>query len=676
MAARRRKKRRAGAEALAAAPRAGEEHLALADRALDAVLALSVLIVPLAIHPGLFNTIIAKDMAFGAFVLLMGALLVVKVVAKQPVSWPRAHLNMAVWAMILAALVSAAFAQYRYAAAGALGGLLAGGMFYFVVIMRVKAQAQARMILAAAAVGAMVASAHGILQHFGVDPVMHLPKGERVMGPYGNATFFASYLVLLLPVMVNMCIFPPAERKRAAWRLLFAAAALLMAAALVFTGTAAALLGVAFAIGVNAIALAYGRYRGTGRAGRAVIIAAVCVVGLWAGAYALTPAAVRERVLSLRQPSDLSDVRRLMVWRGAARMFADRPLLGGGPGSFQIISRGRYVPYIVAGKKLEAAGAVHSHNAMLEALAETGVVGGVALIWLIAAYFAAAARVFKSKAEPFWKHLAAGLSAGVLAFVVQNIFAVTLFIASCQMLLWLALGLTVCALSSLRRDKVRTVMLRPLWLRAGLGGAYAAALVAICWWMGCVLVADRYLGDGFFLAQQRAFAEAALPLRKAVAVNPYAQRAWYQLAVAEVNLRNLASGLNDLERAAALSPDYMRTQLNLGGLYQFTGQWEKARRALERAASYEHSADTNISLARVYLALRKPGLAKARAREAERIDPYNAWNQRAIAQIMFKVGDLDAARLHVERAEELEPGSPDTAALRAVIQAAVSVRGH
>jgi len=675
MAARRRKKRRAGAEALAAAPRAGEGRLALADRALDAVLALSVLIVPLVIHPGLFNTIIAKDMAFGAFVLLMGALLVVKVVTKQPVSWPRAHLNMAIWAMILAAVLSAAFAQYRYAAAGALGGLIAGAIFYLVVIMRVKAQAQARMILAAAAVGASVASVQGILQYFGIDLVMGPGKGERIPGLYGNATFFASYLVLLLPVMVNMFVFPPVERKRAAWRLLFGAASVLMAMALVLTKTVAALLGFAFAIGINGMVLAYAHWSGGGRRGRAAVIAAGCAIAVWAAGYAAAPAAMRERVLGIVQPSDLSDVRRLMVWHGAARMFADRPLLGGGPGSFQILSRGRYVPYIVAGKKLEAAGAVHSHNAMLEALAETGVVGGAALIWLIVAYFVAAVGVFKSKAEPFWKHLAAGLSAGVLAFLVQNIFAVTFFVASCQMFFWLAVGLTVCALSSVRRDAVRTAMLRLAWLRAGLACAYAAALVAICWWMGRVLVADRYLGAGFLLAQQRAFADSALPLRKAVGINPYAQRAWYQLAVAEVNLRHLASGLNDLERAAALSPDYMRTQYNLGVLYQGVGQLEKAQRAFERAASYEPSVETNILLADVYLASRKPDLAIARAREAERIDPYNAWNQREIAKIMLKVGDLGAARLHVERAEELEPGNRDTAALRAAI-AAASAAGH
>jgi len=645
------------------------ERTSLEDRLLVGLLALSLVAVPVSMYPWLYYTMLSKDTAFGAFVLLMLIALTVKLVRRQPLTWPRMYLSAAVWAMVVTVLISAAFSQYRYAAVGALAGLGAGALFYFVVIAAVRTSEQARLILVAAAIGGALASAYGVLQHFGMDPISWVGRGDRVQGPYGNPTYFASYLALLLPLMLIMSIFPP-PRSRATWRLFFAATTVLMGAALIFSGTVGAILGLALSLALLTAGFTFVHFSKEGRRTRAVPLALACLTAALALVFVAMPTPIRERVLSLRRPSDTSDATRVMVWRGAARIFLDHPILGAGPGSFKIVSRGRYIPFIVGGRKLEAAGAAHAHNATLETLAETGALGGIALVWLLVAYFAAAWRVFAAAADPFWKHLVAGLAAGAMAFLVQNVFAVTFFIPSCQMLFWLALGLTANAASSAQPHTARAFTVGSAPLRIAAVACTAVALPLVCWLMWRTLLADHYLLGGFNLALAGEHTLAAQELKEAVAINPYAQRAWYQLSVEEVRLGNLSAGLDALERSAALSPDFMRTQFNLGGLYGALDRKDDAQRALQRAASYEPSADTCLSLAQVYLALGKRLQAVDKARQAERIDPYDAKIQRDIARVMLSAGDLDAARLHASRAEELDPGAPQTAALKARIAAA------
>jgi O-antigen ligase/Flp pilus assembly protein TadD len=651
------------------AQRSAEHRLPIADQILFGLALLSIALVPVVIYPQLYYTVLAKDLAFGALALLMAAALVVKAVARQPISCPRAHLNLGIWAMLIVSLLSAAFSRYWYAAAGAVAGLAVGMLFYFVVIVAVKTRDQTLRVAVAAAIGAGLSSIYAILQHFGIDFVKWATTGTRIQGPYGNPTYFASYLVLLLPLMLIMTIFPP-PRSRAMWRLFFAAATVLMGAALIFSGTVGAILGLALSLALLTAGFTFVHFSKEGRRTRAVLLALACLTAALALVFVAMPTPIRERVLSLRRPSDTSDATRVMVWRGAARIFLDHPILGAGPGSFKIVSRGRYIPFIVGGRKLEAAGASHAHNAILETLAEIGALGGVALVWLLMAYFAAAWRVLAAAADPFWKHLVAGLAAGVTAFLVQNVFAVTFFIPSCQMFFWLALGLTANAASSAQPQTARAFTVRPAPLRIAAVACTSAALPLICWLMWRTLSADHYLWRGFHLAVAGEHEVAAQVLKEAVNTNPYAQRAWYQLSIEEVRLGNLSAGLYALEHSAALSPDFMRTQLNLGALYAASGRYEDAEQALLRAASYEPSADTFLSLSRVCLRLGKRDHAIDNARQAEHIDPYNAGVQRDVAYVMLSAGDLDAARLYASRAEELEPASPETAALKARVAAA------
>jgi len=80
------------------------------------------------------------------------------------------------------------------------------------------------------------------------------------------------------------------------------------------------------------------------------------------------------------QSLEVTENKRNSMRHGAWRIFVDHPVLGTGLGTLQQV----YPPYetLYDGKIVN-----HAHNDYLEALAETGVVGGLCCAWLVGVLF-------------------------------------------------------------------------------------------------------------------------------------------------------------------------------------------------------------------------------------------------------------------------------------------------
>lgn len=119
---------------------------------------------------------------------------------------------------------------------------------------------------------------------------------------------------------------------------------------------------------------------------------------------------------------------RLDLWRVATEMFAQRPLVGMGPGSFKEIyfQTGLVVP----GETLQ-----HAHNLYLHVAAETGIVGLLALGWLVLAGVLATAAAWRQGDR---KNAAAG-TALIVMLAVHGTFDYVYWIPSVVLLtLWTA----------------------------------------------------------------------------------------------------------------------------------------------------------------------------------------------------------------------------------------------
>ena len=90
---------------------------------------------------------------------------------------------------------------------------------------------------------------------------------------------------------------------------------------------------------------------------------------------------------------------RLLTWQAAFKGFYDKPLLGIGPENFNYLFNARYNPRLLmyGGSSFAETWQDKPHNAFIEILTETGIIGGLAyiLIWLFVGFYLF--RIFSAK---------------------------------------------------------------------------------------------------------------------------------------------------------------------------------------------------------------------------------------------------------------------------------------
>jgi O-antigen ligase len=122
---------------------------------------------------------------------------------------------------------------------------------------------------------------------------------------------------------------------------------------------------------------------------------------------------VRARAGTVLRFDFASNHTRLLRWGFALLMFLQNPVLGGGYGTFALVYRnesflgdpGRYQ--------------LGAHSEHLQILAEMGIVGFIAWVWLWTAFFVRAYRIQKRLRDPFWRSLVIGLTAYQVAFLIH-----------------------------------------------------------------------------------------------------------------------------------------------------------------------------------------------------------------------------------------------------------------
>src|SRR5262249_32106200 len=142
-------------------------------------------------------------------------------------------------------------------------------------------------------------------------------------------------------------------------------------------------------------------------AGGIVLLAALSMVS-WLGVRQ-----VLSRFSSLHQ-MEVKEAKRASMRLGTWHIFLDHPLLGTGLGTLQLV----YPSYetLYDGKIVN-----HTHNDYLEALAETGIVGGSCCAWFIGVLFLVALRSLQKEAHTFATTLRLAGLAGCCGILVHSL---------------------------------------------------------------------------------------------------------------------------------------------------------------------------------------------------------------------------------------------------------------
>src|SRR5271157_415608 len=214
-------------------------------------------------------------------------------------------------------------------------------------------------------------SIFGTLQHLTFNGKLYwfrvMRYGGLPFGPYVNRNHFAGFAELLIPIALVPLVLGKVRRERLFLVALFA---LVPIVALLLSASRGGIISLAVQIAILFLLLLVRRVRSKHiLVGGMVMLCAVLAVS-WIGVQQ-----VLQRFTGF-QSLEVSEAKRAAMRADTWRIFLDHPVLGTGLGTLQMVFP-RY-DSLYDGKIVN-----HSHNDYLEALAETGVLGGLCCAWFL-----------------------------------------------------------------------------------------------------------------------------------------------------------------------------------------------------------------------------------------------------------------------------------------------------
>lgn len=248
---------------------------------------------------------------------------------------------------------------------------------------------------------------------------------HRMTGPYENPIDLATYLVVVVPIIVVQLSHVTRRSRWWLWALL----AVVMVG-VVRAGSRDAWLSLAVGLGV--LTMMNRRLRRMAIALGVALVAGASVylqsVGRFWPAVSFHDIGTRER---------------WFMWRSAWHMIQDRPWLGQGLNTFMA----NYLSYWVGGERQPR----YAHNCFLQATAETGVIGLVTFVgFLVAMMWSWWRALRRVESEAPDRRLILALGAGMVGFLFQSAFDTNLYSLRQATLFWtlagMATGLSLKAL--------------------------------------------------------------------------------------------------------------------------------------------------------------------------------------------------------------------------------------
>lgn len=236
---------------------------------------------------------------------------------------------------------------------------------------------------------AFFVSGLGILQHLTFNGKLYwfreMHYGGIPFGPFANRNHFAGFVELLLPMSLVPLLFGRVRRDRL---VIVGILAVIPLSALLLSASRGGIVSLgaelAFLLLVVILRRAGGRHL---YFAGAVLLLAFATVS-WLGVTQIL-----SRFSSL-QSLEVTQNKRASMRHGAWKIFLDHPVLGTGLGTLQQV----YPPYetLYDGKIVN-----HAHNDYLEALAETGIAGGICCAWFLGVLVVSALRFLNAEGNSF-----------------------------------------------------------------------------------------------------------------------------------------------------------------------------------------------------------------------------------------------------------------------------------
>jgi len=290
--------------------------------------------------------------------------------------------------------------------------------FFLIAASVMNSAAGKRKLLEASVLTSLAVSLYGLGQF-----IQAADWRARIGSTLGNPSYLAAWL--LFNLFFGVRLFGD-ETRRPAWRQIWLASVLINFAAFIFTASRAAYLGLYAGLIILAAIAALARpATGDSRGTTKKIAAAFLALAILAPTLFIF--AARSGIIPQTGPisrlTNLSNIwvyglrNRVIAWQIAWQAFKEKPVLGWGPEHFNNAFDKYFNPEIAAATGMPEAWFDRSHNALLDALAMGGLVGGTATLVLIIALFAASGRLLRSD-----KLAGAVFLAALAGYAAQSLF--------------------------------------------------------------------------------------------------------------------------------------------------------------------------------------------------------------------------------------------------------------
>lgn len=405
--------------------------------------------------------------------------------------------------------------------------------------------------------------------------------GGTAFGTLGNPNYLAECLVLLWPVL-----FVSVLSLRSRWTKVGGFGVLLLIAGVLFGTGARAATGGLILSGLAAAWLVWGtgavsRLRqvwgsSRGRMGLGLVAAAMVVLLVVAGG---PMAAKLQRLGSGIGDESISS--RLINWRVAVGMVAERPIQGVGIGNYKALSTAKLaeaypegIPEVATKTRFAQA-----HNEPLQAFVELGLVGGLLLLGALAFW------VRETMAnESLSQRMRFGLIWGVGAMLVAGLFGFPFHIPVTAIAL-----MAVLALGLASERPAAPVLSAPM--RLVYAGVVLAVLGVLCWQVAVKDALPLHAGARYqHLGEKLAEVDSSDTTLTVLGLAERTQR--FRVETLEAELRTLVAA-EKFDEAIALYDRSTREGMGLGSLY-----WKG--RALRKAGRTQEAYDTFARLAKLY----------------------------------------------------------------------------
>ncbi len=282
--------------------------------------------------------------------------------------------------------------------------------FYYVITDWVQTQQDTRALLKALMISTIAVAIFGLYQMmisgysalYDVlypvqEEIQQIPPWEgRITSFLEHYNGLAGYINLVVPFCIGFALrgSDPTLRMLSRWCLVLASVALLL------TQSRGGLLAYVAMLLVSAYFFAPSRKSGMRRVAIVLIVCllAAAVAGLF--------------FHRLTEIDDYTTVSRLAIWSGALTVFARSPVLGAGFGNLRTLLGGLL--------GLPEGWTGDAHNLYLELLAETGIVGFIAFVFLIAAALRAALRRYRNSQDEFGRTIGFAVFAAMIGVLVHG----------------------------------------------------------------------------------------------------------------------------------------------------------------------------------------------------------------------------------------------------------------